>query len=199
VVATAEMDYAEIYVQYYEKISRYLAGIVGPLEAQDLAQEVFIKVGNNVDKLKDPAKLSSWIFEIALNTAKDRLRHNSSQKSAGDRLVQLSAEEDQVGTRPDPNVRTPEEILEYSSMVDCYLSFVKSLPKVYVLSELEGLSDLEIADRLSLRLAAVKMRLHRARARLYKELRTHCRRYCNDRGELMGDLRTTPDPKRIKA
>ncbi len=197
------MDYAEIYAQYFDKISRYLAGIVGPLEAQDLAQEVFIKVGNNVGKLKDPTSLSSWIFEIALNTAKDKLRHNSTQKSAENRLVQLSAEEDQAGQKPDPHTRNPEEILEYSSMVDCYLRFVKALPvtqyDVYVLSELEELSDQEIADRLSLPLATVKMRLHRARVRLYRELRTHCRCYSNDRGELMGDLKTTPHPKRFKA
>ncbi len=197
------MDYTEIYLQYFERVSKYLAGIVGPLEAQDLAQEVFIKVGGSIDQLKDSKRLSSWIFEIALNTAKDRLRHNASKKSGENRRVQFSAGEDQVGQKPDPNARTPEEILEYSSMVDCYLGFVKGLPKVqydvYVLSELEGLSDQEIADRLSLPLATVKMRLHRARARLYKELRTHCRCYCNERGELMGDLKATPPPKRFKA
>lgn len=197
------MDYSEIYTRYHAKISKYLAGIVGPLEAQDLAQEVFIKVGSSLEDLKDSTKLSSWIFEIALNTAKDRLRHNSSQKSGENRLIQLSAEEDEAGQRPDNNARTPEEILEYSSMVECYLSFVKDLPKaqydVYVLSELEGLSDQEIAERLSLPLATVKMRLHRARTQLYKALRTHCRCYSNQRGELMGDLKTTPPPKRFKA
>ena len=66
------MDYSEVYTRYYPKISKYLAGIVGPVEAQDLAQEVFIKVGSNLETLKDSTKLSSWIFEIALNTAKDR-------------------------------------------------------------------------------------------------------------------------------
>jgi RNA polymerase sigma-70 factor, ECF subfamily len=193
------MNYSEIYTRYYGKISRYLAGIVGPQEAEDLAQEVFIKVGNGLDQLRDPSRLAPWIFEIALNTAKDRIRSRSSMKSGKNRVIQ----NDGVLETRATNARTPEEILEYNSMVDCYLGFVNELPKtsyaVYVLSEFEELTDKEIAERLSLPLETVKMRLHRARTRLYKELRTHCRCYRNERGELMGDLKSRRLPKRFKA
>jgi RNA polymerase sigma-70 factor (ECF subfamily) len=196
------MDYTEIYEQYYAKISKYLAGIVGQMEAEDLAQEIFIKVSKSLDNLRDPAKLSSWIFEIALNTAKDRLRHRSSMKSGGDSLTPLP-EEDQDGGIRDKKARTPEESLEYSRMIECYVGFVKELPKlyyaVYVLSEFEELSNKEIAKRLLLPLETVKMRLHRARTRLYEELRTHCRCYQNERGELMGDLKYPRNPKCFKA
>ncbi len=197
------MDYAQIYRQYYGKISRYLAGIVGQSEAEDIAQEVFIKVGTSLDNLRDPSKLSTWIFEIALNTAKDRLRYNSTVKSGRDRLTPLPDSEDQSGEMRDTKSRTPEENLEYSSMIECYLAFVKGLPKahyeVYILSELEELSGKEISKMLSLPLETVKMRLHRARARLYKDLRTHCRCYRNERGELMGDLKSKRSPKSFKA
>jgi RNA polymerase sigma-70 factor, ECF subfamily len=196
------MDYSKIYEQYYGKISKYLAGIVGQMEAEDLAQEVFIKVGTSLDNLRDPSKVSSWIFEIALNTAKDRLRHRSSMKSGGDSLTPLP-EEDQAGGMRDSKARTPEENLEYSSMIECFLGFVKELPKpyyeVYLLSEFEELSDKEISKRLSLTIETVKMRLHRARTRLYEELRTHCRCYQNERGELMGDLKPSRNPKFFKA
>jgi RNA polymerase sigma-70 factor (ECF subfamily) len=200
-----DMDYNKIYSEYYGKISNYLAGIVGRLEAEDLAQEVFIKIGNSLDKLKDPSKLSSWIFEIALNAARDRLRHRSSEKSGGGRLIQLTAEgteETHAGEIKDTTARTPEEILEHSGMVECYLDFVRKLPKahhnIYVLSEFEELSDKEISKRLSLPLETVKMRLHRARAKLYRELRAHCCCYYNERGELMGRLKSTRPPKRFK-
>jgi RNA polymerase sigma-70 factor (ECF subfamily) len=76
-------------------------------------------------------------------------------------------------------------------MVACYLDYVKALPRnyyaVYVLSEFEDLSNEDIARRLSLSLGTVKIRLHRARARLYEELRRNCQCYYNGRGELMGE------------
>ena len=65
----------------------------------------------------------------------------------------------------------------------------KSYYDVYVLSEFEELPDKTISKRLSLPLETVKMRLHRARTKLYNELRSHCRCYYNERGELMGDLK----------
>ena len=54
----------------------------------------------------------------------------------------------------------------------------------------------EIARRLGLSLATVKIRLHRARARLYDELRRNCRCYVNERGELMGEPRGTEEETR---
>jgi RNA polymerase sigma-70 factor (ECF subfamily) len=55
-----------------------------------------------------------------------------------------------------------------------------------VLSEFEELSDKAIARTLSLPVETVKIRLHRARTKLYEQLREHCRCYYNERGELMG-------------
>jgi RNA polymerase sigma-70 factor (ECF subfamily) len=76
-------------------------------------------------------------------------------------------------------------------MVACYLDYVKQLPRsyyvVYVLSEFEHLSNEEVAQRLSVSLGTVKIRLHRARVRLHEALRRNCQSYQNDRGELMGE------------
>lgn len=78
-------------------------------------------------------------------------------------------------------------------MIACYLDYVKQLPRshyvVYVLSEFEDLADEAIASRLDVSLATVKIRLHRARARLYAELRRNCQCYQSERGELMGEPR----------
>jgi RNA polymerase sigma-70 factor (ECF subfamily) len=68
---------------------------------------------------------------------------------------------------------------------------VKQLPRsyyvVYVLSEFEHLSSEEIGRRLSVSPGTVKIRLHRARAKLYDELRRNCQCYHNAHGELMGE------------
>jgi RNA polymerase sigma-70 factor (ECF subfamily) len=190
------VNYDELYKQYYRRVSKYLGGIVGATEAEDLAQEVFIKVENKLTNLKDPSRVSSWIFKIALNTARDWLRQPSSRNAARAQAASPAGEkeEDAVGQVPDTQSRTPEQRLVRTEMIQCFIDFVRKLPRqyyeVYVLSEFEELSDKAIAKRLSLPLETVKMRLHRARAKLYDELRAHCRCYYNERGELMGDLKT---------
>ncbi|MBZ5496224.1 MAG: RNA polymerase sigma factor [Acidobacteriia bacterium] len=186
------MNYDDLYAQYYRRVRKYLRGIVGDTEAEDLAQEVFIKVGVRLGTLKDEARVSSWIFKIALNTARDRLRKAPMTAPACNRASSPVVEpvEETAERLPDSRLRTPEENLARSEMFQCYFDFVKKLPRhyfdVYALSEFEELPDKEISERLSLPLETVKMRLHRARAKLYDELRTHCRCYYNERGELMG-------------
>jgi RNA polymerase sigma-70 factor (ECF subfamily) len=200
------MEYNDICKSYYKKVLKYLAGIVGQSEAEDLTQEVFIKIDKSLKDLKDPTKLSPWIFAVALNTAKDRLRRRANMKSGQGRKSPASTApiDDGVITRiQDIRARTPEENLIYSKMIECFMEFVEKLPKlyidVYVLSELDGFSDKEISKKLSLPLETVKMRLHRARTRLYKELRSHCCCYYNERGELMGDLKPTSLAKRSRS
>ncbi len=64
-------------------------------------------------------------------------------------------------------------------MIQCFEDFVEKLPVNYrtaiVLSDLEGLTNIEIAEVLDLSLDVVKIRLHRGRARLLEELKTHCK------------------------
>ena len=190
------VNYEILYRRYYPRVSKYLGGIVGATEAEDLAQEVFIKVENKLPGLKDPSRVSSWIFKIALNTARDWLRQPSSRNAARTHAASATGEteEDAVGQVPDTQSRTPEQRLVRAEMIQCFVDFVRKLPRhyyeVYALSEFEELSNKAIAKRLSLPLETVKMRLHRARARLYDELRAHCRCYYNERGELMGDPKT---------
>ncbi len=186
------MNYDDLYTRYYPRVCKYLRGIVGDTEAEDVAQEVFIKVDAHLGSLKDDSRISSWIFKIALNAARDRLRKPTTIAPACSRVASQKTEViDEAAERlPDSRQRTPEESLARSEMVQCYLDFVKELPRdyfdVYALSELEELRDKEISERLSLPLETVKMRLHRAREKLYNELRAHCRCYYNERGELMG-------------
>jgi len=190
---TAGMNYDDVYKRYYKRVSRYLSGIVGQAEAEDVAQEVFIKVGKKLASLRDQSRLSPWVFRIALNAARDKLRQRSAEKPGCGCQSSTSArdkEEDEAELVADTQSRTPEEGLARSEMIQCFIDFVKRLPRqyydVYVLSEFEELPDKEISRKLSLPLETVKIRLHRARAKLYDELRAHCRCYHNERGELMG-------------
>ena len=75
-------------------------------------------------------------------------------------------------------------------MVACYLDYVEALPAnyldVYMLSEFDELSNEDIAQRLSLTVGTVKIRLHRARTKLYEQLRRDCQCFYSEHGDLMG-------------
>jgi RNA polymerase sigma-70 factor (ECF subfamily) len=193
----ASGDFSRIYEAYHGKVRAYAAKLLGWAEADDVAQDVFIKVGRSLGSLEDPSKLTSWIYAITLNTVRDAVR----RRSAGPgRLAPASApvpaegEEDSPLARvPDTASLSPEEAAMRNEMIACYLDYVRRLPRsyyeVYVLSEFEDLPNDRIARRLGVSLGTVKIRLHRARAKLHEQLRRNCRCYANARGELMGEPR----------
>ncbi len=187
--------FSEVYERYHARILAYVSMLLGRDAAEDLTQEVFVKIGRSLSTLEDPSKLTSWIYAITANTVRDAARKRSSAEraSVGRHRTQIEDEvaEDELSDVPDGDARTPEEAAIRGEMVACYLDYVKELPRnqlqVYVLSEFEHLSNAEIAKRLSLSVGTVKIRLHRARSRLHEELRRNCRCYTNERGELMGE------------
>lgn len=180
--------FSAIYEQYHRKVVAYAATLLGMDQAEDIAQEVFVKVGRSLRTLSDESKLTSWIYAITLNTVRDHARKRGPDV---DRIEPIDDEADPVSQAQDTASRSPEQTAIRNEMVACYLDYVRRLPRryyvVYVLSEFEDLSNQEIADRLSLSLGTVKIRLHRARALLYGELRRNCRCYENERGELMSE------------
>jgi RNA polymerase sigma-70 factor (ECF subfamily) len=187
------LEFSRVYEAYRGKVVAYAAKLLGRAEAEDVAQEVFIKVARSLGDLADASKLSAWIYAVTLNTVRDLAR----RRSIGLPLAAPRASrEGESAVAPAPDVpdtvsRTAQETAIRNEMVACYLDYVNALPpgyqQVYVLTEFEGLSNQEIAERLDLSLATVKIRLHRARTRLHEALRANCRCYVNERGELMGE------------
>src|SRR5512136_1002506 len=123
------LSYDEIYDGYYQKIQRYLARIVGQDEAEDISQEVFIKIGKSLDTLQDENKLSYWIYRIALNAARDHIRLKKSK-------IPVVSFEDLSGTIDsgshsklkefaDTRLKTPDEKLIKDEMMQCYIDFIE--------------------------------------------------------------------------
>lgn len=186
-------DFSRIFEAYHHKVLAYATKLVGRDEADDIAQEVFVKVRRSLGTLADPSKLSSWIYTITLNTVRDAARKSSARVDrpfgANDSAHAGDEEDDAIARVADTTSHTPEEAVIRSEMVGCYLDYVNQLPpnylEVYVLSEFEELANDQIARRLSISLGTVKIRLHRARTKLFEQLRQNCRCYMNERGELM--------------
>lgn len=187
-----ELRFQQAYDEYHAKILRYLTRIVGRSEAEDLTQEVFIKVGQSLETFRGESQLSTWIYRIATNAALDKLRQPS-VRHGGEKLLpvesiaEIKADADMTGELK----ASTEQKLIRGEMSGCIREIIQALPEHYrsviVLSELEGVKDGEIAEILGVTLQAAKVRLHRARARLRKELAAACVFYRDEQNELACD------------
>ncbi len=193
-----QLEFQEIHDRFRPSILRYLTRLVGPYEVEDVAQEVFVRVGRALEDFRGESELSTWIYRIATNAALDRLRSPSFRATGQNRGSTVVIGASEIRTQ-DQDVWTGEKTpsvetsLIRKEMNECIRSFIENLPAEYrtvlVLSELEGKTDREIAEIVDASLNAVKIRLHRARAKLRKELETHCSFYRDERNELACDLK----------
>ena len=188
---SSEVDFSQIYEEFQPKILHYLSRLTGQQEAEDIAQEVFEKASRGLKSFKGESKLSTWLYRIATNTAIDRMRSPSFRRSS----EHTSLDED-TGTE-DRNVWSGhtkthiDQTVIRKEMSECVREFIDRLPSDYktvmLLSELEGFKNREIADILQVSLETVKIRLHRARARLKKELDDGCTFYHSEQDILACD------------
>jgi len=191
-------NFQAIHASYRPRIHRYLTRLVGPIEAEDLTQEVFVRVSRGLPGFKGASTLSTWIYRIATNVATDRLRSKSFQEIRSAKAIfpqEGSAEE--VDALPDQRNRSIERQLMREQMSSCVHDFINTLPENYrtvvALSDIEGLTNQEIADVLSLTLDVVKIRLHRGRTRLREKLRSGCHFDRDEDDILVCDPKTDSD------
>ncbi len=79
-----DLDFQKIHADFRQKITLYLARLVGEFEAEDLTQEVFVRVNQNLPGFRGESRLSTWIYRIATNAAIDRRRQPSFRRAAQD-------------------------------------------------------------------------------------------------------------------
>lgn len=122
--------------------------------AEDIVQDVFLKVHDKLPQLKQSDKISSWIFRIARNAITDHFRRKSRTISAMDLDW------------------GPDVVTLNDCVTSCLGEMLKTLPEKYrralELAELEGMSQLELAERLAISYSGAKSRVQRAR-RILKE------------------------------
>jgi len=186
-----EIDFNEVYEEFHPKILRYLSRLANPHEAEDIAQEVFEKVNRSLRNFKSESKLSTWLYRIATNTAIDRMRTPSFKRS-----FESTSLEDAIGVE-DRDVwlshrkTLTDQTFIRKEMSECVREFIDKLPSDYktviLLSELGGFKNKEIADILQISLDIVKIRLHRARAKLKAVLNDGCDFYHNEQNVLACD------------
>jgi RNA polymerase sigma-70 factor (ECF subfamily) len=191
-------DFKATHASYRPRILRYLTRLVGPGEAEDLAQEVFVRVSRGLPDFKGDAKLSTWIYRIATNVATDRLRSRSFKDARSGKAISYhEGSVEDADALPDEKSPSLERQLMREEMSSCIHNYINTLPENYraivILSDIEGLTNQEIAEVLELTLDTVKVRLHRGRAKLKEKLKTGCHFDRDEEDILVCNPKTDPD------
>jgi RNA polymerase sigma-70 factor (ECF subfamily) len=145
--------------------------------ADDILQDVFVKIHSRVDTLRDETRLEGWVYQITRNAITDyyRTRRPAERSSAAIEPYEMPPEESAV-EKLSPGIR---------EMID-------SLPSHYrealLLTEYQGLSQKELADRLGISISGAKSRVQRARAML-RDLLMECCHFEFDRYGTVIDYR----------
>ena len=189
-MGTTDLEFGDVYREFHDKLNRYLERIVGKNDAEDLTQEVFLKLNRGLSDFRGESSLSTWVYRVATNTALDKLRSRAHREDNETlRLDQVSCETETACVE-EKSLSAEREAIR-NEMNACIQEFIDRLPADYriviLLSELKDLKNQQIADVLGISLDAVKIRLHRARARLKADFEAGCEFYRNEDGTLACD------------
>ncbi|MGC2774162.1 MAG: RNA polymerase sigma factor [Bradyrhizobium sp.] len=193
-----------LYDANHQRVRALLVRIVGPQDAEDLAQLVFAKAAKALPGFRGDAQTSTWLYRIAANVAADWLRGRSAHEAmvtvplADATGEEADAHSPVLAARP-----SPEQELARKDMCDCIRGVIGRLPDdfrtVLVLGELGGFTDDEIARTLGISRGNAKVRLHRARTQLKLALQARCDFDRNEDNELVCEpkqaTRGAPEPR----
>jgi len=174
-ILAGDSDLYHQLIQPYE-LSVYrmaLSLVKNETEAEDVAQEAFLKAFRNLANFRAESKFSTWLISIALNEARRRLRRQSTVR------MESLDEPPEEGGKVSPALlrdwrEIPSEALERKEVRNLLQEAIRHLSPMYrevlVMRDIEDLSTEETAGALAISISSVKVRLHRARIMLQKEL-----------------------------
>jgi RNA polymerase sigma-70 factor (ECF subfamily) len=162
----------QMYRQYRSKLLAFIQHRVGSRElAQDILHDVFVKIIAH-ENLREPAKVTAWLYQVTRNAVIDRLRSNRPYEELPQEIAA-------------PN----EESTAEARLASFLRPMIESLPAIYrdalILSDLEDLPLKQIAEREGITVSAVKSRVQRGRHMLEKMLRDCCAFEFSRRGAIV--------------
>jgi RNA polymerase sigma-70 factor (ECF subfamily) len=145
-------------------------------DAEDILQDVFVRVVEKIGSLKQADRIESWVYQIARNAVADFYRRTTSRRpeAVEDVVAPQTTSEDQNQNRAIGSW--------LSLMVDALPEKLRDAVRLY---ELEGLSQVEIAERLNISLSGAKSRVQRGRQQLQLLLRRSCQFELDRRGNVI--------------
>jgi RNA polymerase sigma-70 factor, ECF subfamily len=147
-----------------------------PEDAEEVTQDVLLKVYRKIGAFRGDSALSSWIYRITFNTAMSRLRSSRLERAAQHHERRDDQDEGrQTMLQPADWSHMPDEELLRTQLRRAVMTAIQDLPEIYripvVLRDIEGLTTEEASTRLHVKDQTLKSRLHRGRLLLRERLR----------------------------
>lgn len=156
--------FEEVVRRTYRQVYTQAFRLVGDRqEAEDVAQEAYVKVIRGLAGFRGDAQFETWLYRIVTNTAMTHLRRRR-------RFGELLADSGEEAPEYAADVRVAEQAVDREALRRALGALPLSLRSVVVMKDVYGLSCREIGDRLGISEGAVKVRLHRGRKRLKQRL-----------------------------
>jgi RNA polymerase sigma-70 factor, ECF subfamily len=158
------MEVAAIYSEFHQSLLSFIRSKIRSKEdAEDIVQNVFIKISSNIEKLADEEKLQSWIFAITRNAIIDYYRTNASKKNTSGDM--------------DENIIEESALDSTKGLEQCMAKMINLLPDDYrqiiIESEINGIKQKDLADQYGMAYPSMRSRVQRGRERL-KQLFYNC-------------------------
>jgi RNA polymerase sigma-70 factor (ECF subfamily) len=146
------------------------------VDIDDVVQEVFLRIQEQLPRLRDAGRIQAWIFQIARNVVADAFRSRSRREA----LVERTANEVSLAPK-EVDERTGE-----AELASCLMPMVRRLPEPYrqaiELTELRGVSQVEAARLAGISVSGMKSRVQRGREHIRRALEDICRIELDVRG-----------------
>lgn len=162
-------------LKYQRKIMRLLSRLIhDPAEAEDVAQDAFIKAYRAIPQFRGESAFYTWLYRIAVNTAKNHLVARRRRPSSS---AQYENDDGETFDETDnlSDINTPEAAFASREIADTVNRAIEALPEelrtAIVLREIEGLSYEEIAQSMGCPIGTVRSRIFRAREAIASRLR----------------------------
>ena len=177
-----ERAFAEFVRAYQNQVFNLVFRMLGNREeAEDVAQEVFITVFKNIESFRGDCRLSTWIYRIATNHCRNRIKYLARRKTQEhreyqDEIGRLQPREGVAGQPTAGQVERPDQMAEGRQMETLVQKAIKTLDEehreVIVLRDIQNLAYQDICEITGLPSGTVKSRLHRARLALKDKLKS---------------------------
>ena len=163
-----ERAFSELVERYQTRLLNFIYRTIGDRDrAEDLVQEVFIRVYRHLHRFDRSKKFSTWAYTIASNLAKNELRNRSRNPLVLFQTMQGASDDEDRPLQFEDSTSRPDDMYRKRHLRELVEDTVAKLPEhhrqVFVLRELEGKSYEEIAEITDCNLGTVKSRLNRAR------------------------------------
>ncbi|MFL5538533.1 MAG: RNA polymerase sigma factor [Longimicrobiaceae bacterium] len=144
--------FGRLYWRHAARVKALARRLLGPADADDGAQEVFVRAWSRLGQFRGEAAFGTWLHRLAVNVLVRQLHRQRRHAGEGDQALEHVA---------GPEARRPDADLERALR-----SLPEGLCEVVVLHDMEGYTHEEIAELLGIGVSASKMRLHRGRTAL---------------------------------